>query len=217
MTRNLISLLAVGGLIALNGCEEITDNPSTDDIPETGETGDTNTPEECSVDDALTAAGTARPSEADFSECAAYTGETLLYWGRSRCVDGTWYHEAETAGWTSGGQVHVIETADTNDNRWSETHSVSSNDHDANGYWDYLVRSLVSVYPDFGSQVDDTNTLFDCDWDATGSKSNRLTFAMVIYDPNDPTVVVDCGKWGHDTEHADILAVTPSDCLTFNM
>lgn len=133
------------------------------------------------------------------------------------CDETTFRYEVLTVGWTGDGTLQIVETGDTDDNRWEEEHPLPSIDFDPDGWFDQLYLDLDILQEPYCDRDPDAenacwqyqaageSTLWTCD-DATLA---NLTWAVTIYDDDDPTDAVECQTWGHDTSY--FPDCTPAD------
>lgn len=122
------------------------------------------------------------------------------------CDETGYSYQVLTVGWTGDGLLQIAATGDDSENRWQEPHPLPSTDSDPDGWWDQLQLQLEILQEPYCSgdpdaedacwkyQTAGESTLWTCDDETTA----RLTWAVTIYDADDPTVVVECSAWGHD-------------------
>ncbi len=99
--------------------------------------------------------------------------------------------DASLGGWSGGGVVYLVETADPEP--WAEEHDLASYRYDLFGAWD-LVRVELATGVDRAAQERDVSTAFTCAGEL--ERTDRLTWALATFDLWGG--LADCRVWGHD-------------------
>lgn len=178
----LAGILSIGVLTGAAGCSPTGKGCDTEDTASTDE----------SCDDT----GSAEPAP----DTPSFDNVT---WS---CDYRAFWYDVRTVGWTGDGSLEIIETGDTGESPHQEQHPLPSVSSDPDGWWDQLYVELEILQEPYCSRdIQDTNacwqyqesgknTLWTCDSDTI----DRLTWAVTIYSPDDPTEVVGCQSWGQD-------------------
>ncbi len=128
----------------------------------------------------------------DPSQPSVPNAESAIGYG---CDEDAFWYEFWTVGWTSGGDLAIVETGV--DDPWQEiAHVVPSIGGDPDGYWDHLYLVLPVVprsQQRLNTALEPGNTAFTC---PHGQPAQQLTWMLTVYDPRGEPA--DCAVWGAD-------------------
>lgn len=140
-------------------------------------------------------------------ETEPYEGATTIDRVAWDCDETRAWYDVWTVGWTGGGELVLVDPGDGNSEAWTETHDLQHWTNDEYGYWEELYLELTILQEPACTRDDyeaedacykmwesGVNTLPLCDQET----KDRMSWSVTVYDPDDPTLAVDCVAWGAD-------------------
>lgn len=172
----------------------------------------------CPEDDKTDSGTETDLTDTETGDCTTeYSGPVTVQEANVTCAADVATIDVMTEGWTGGGYVYTIETA--NAQPWADEHDLTSYEFDPCGAYDKLKVELTAG-EELANLARNESTLFTCD---NHYNAGVLTYAAAVLDLQG--AVADCMAWGDDPDaviNGTVLSpynyetgptFDPSDCV----